>query len=319
MLSRTADHLYWMNRYAERAENTARMLNVNYETSLLPQSASKAQVGWQGMLSISELLPIYTKKHGEVTAEGVMNFMVSDEKNPSSIISCLQSARENARAVRGSLTTEVWETVNQTWLEVRRMLRSGEFERDPGQFFDWVKYRSHLSRGVTVGTMLVDEAFHFMRLATFLERADNTARLVDVKFHASQSDFHGTPNKRLQEHDFYHWSSILRSVSGFEVYRKVYRNVIKPERVAELLILRPDMPRSLHASMNEVVQNLQQIAVDPASESLRQAGRLRSDLQFGRIDEILTTGLHAFLEQHLDRVNALATSIGKEFLMPVPA
>ena len=184
MLSRTADHLFWMSRYTERAENTARMLDVNYQTSLLPQSAAVAQLGWQGLLSISELLPAYTARHGEVTPRAVMEFMVKDESNPSSILSCLRAARENARAVRGSLTTEVWETQNQTWLEVNRMLASGEFERDPGVFFEWVKFRSHLSRGVTVGTMLMDEALHFMRLGTFLERADNTARLVDVKFHA---------------------------------------------------------------------------------------------------------------------------------------
>ena len=151
MLSRTADHLFWMSRYTERAENTSRMLDVNYETSLLPQSAAAAQVGWQGLLSISELLPSYTEKHGEVTPRSVMEFMVRDEDNPSSIISCLRAARENARAVRGTLTTEVWETQNQTWLEVNRMLRSGEFEADPGKFFEWVKFRSHLSRGVTRG------------------------------------------------------------------------------------------------------------------------------------------------------------------------
>ena len=151
----------------------------------------------------------------------VMDFMVKDENNPSSILSCLGAARENARAVRGALTTEVWETQNTTWLEVKRMVKSGEFERDPGQFFEWVKFRSHLSRGVTVGTMLMDEALYFMRMGTFLERADNTARLVDVKFHALQSDFYGTANEKDQEYDFYHWSAILRSVSGFEVYRKV--------------------------------------------------------------------------------------------------
>ena len=156
MLSRTADHLYWMARYTERAENTARMLDVNYQTSLLPQSTAVAQVGWQGMLSISELMPAYTTKHGDVLAARVMDFMVRDESNPSSILSCLKAARENARAVRGSLTTEAWETQNQTWLEVNRMIRSGEFDRDPGQFFEWVKFRSHLSRGVTVGTMLMD-------------------------------------------------------------------------------------------------------------------------------------------------------------------
>ncbi|MDP3690583.1 alpha-E domain-containing protein [Bradyrhizobium sp.] len=316
MLSRTADHLYWMSRYTERAENTARMLNVSYETSLLPQSAAVAQVGWQGLLSISELLPSYTALYGEVTPQGVMEFMVSDEDNPSSIISCLRAARENARAVRGTLTTEVWETQNQTWLEVNRMLKSGDFERDPGQFFEWVKFRSHLSRGVTVGTMLMDESLHFMRLGTFLERADNTARLVDVKFHAAQRDFFGNAKQKDQEYDFYHWSSILRSVSGFEIYRKVYRDVIRPERVAELLILRPDMPRSLHASMNEVVSNLGLVSSDGDSETLRQAGKLRAELQYGRIDEILATGLHAFLTQFLDRVNDIGSRISQDFLMP---
>jgi uncharacterized alpha-E superfamily protein len=316
MLSRTADHLFWMSRYTERAENTARMLDVNYQTSLLPQSAAVAQLGWQGMLSISELVPAYTAKHGEIEAGRIMEFMVKDETNPSSIVACLRAARENARAVRGSLTTEAWETQNQTWLELNRMLRSGEFERDPGQFFEWVKFRSHLSRGVTVGTMLMDEALYFMRLGTFLERADNTARLVDVKFHAVQSDFFGAATAQDQEYDFYHWSAILRSVSGFEVYRKVYRDVIKPERVAELLILRPDMPRSLHACLNEVVANLALVGNDQSSETLRRAGRLRAELQYGSIDEILATGLHAFLTQFLDRVNELGSRISRDFLVP---
>ena len=317
MLSRTADHLFWMSRYTERAENTARMLDVNYQTSLLRQSHAAAQVGWKGLLSISELLPDYEAKHGEIDARKVMDFMVRDESNPSSIMSCLSAARENARAVRGALTTEVWETQNSTWLEAKRMVGSGEFERDPSAFYEWVKFHSHLSRGVTVGTMLIDEALHFMRIGTFLERADNTARLVDVKFHAVHNDFYGTANERDQEYDFYHWSAVLRSVSGFEVYRKVYRDVIKPERVAQLLILRPDMPRSLHACLNEVVSNLGLITSDVNSESQRRAGKLRADLQYGRIDEILATGLHAYLTQFLERVNDLGAQISREFLLPV--
>ena len=338
MLSRTADHLFWMSRYTERAENTARMLNVSYETSLLPQSSATVQAGWEGLLSISELFTAYTKRHGQVTPQNVMQFMVIDESNPSSIISCLSAARENARAVRGALTTEVWETQNQTWLEVNRMIRSGEFQADPGKFFEWVKFRSHLSRGVTVGTMLMDESLHFMRLGTFLERADNTARLVDVKFHAVQTDRLGTlpmvanlvqqvqlqvqsqtiesSTDSSQEFDFYHWSAILRSVSGFEIYRKVYRDVIRPDRVAELLILRPDMPRSLHASLNEVVNNLEAVTDNLQSETLRHAGKLRADLAYGRIDEILATGLHAYLTQFLERVNVLGGRISREFLMP---
>jgi uncharacterized alpha-E superfamily protein len=316
MLSRTADHLFWMNRYTERAENTARLLDVNYQTSLLPQSEAVALAGWQGLLSISELLHSYKEKHDDIHAKEVMEFMVKDENNPSSILSCLGAARENARAVRGTLTTEVWETLNQTWLEVKRMLKEGQFEEDPARFFEWVKFRSHLSRGVTVGTMLMDEALYFMRLGTFLERADNTARLVDVKFHAVESDFYGTANEKDQEYDFYHWSAILRSVSGFEVYRKVYRDVIKPERVAELLILRPDMPRSLHASLNEVVSNLALVANDQSVETRRRAGKLRAELQYGRIDEILATGLHAYLTQFLVRVNDLGAHISKDFLVP---
>jgi len=316
MLSRTADHLYWMSRYTERAENTARMLDVNYQTSLLPQSAQVAKYGWQGVLSISELLPAYNKEHDQITPDEVIDFMVKDEDNPSSIISCLKGARENARAVRGALTTEAWETQNTTWLEVNRMLRSGALERDPAQFFEWVKFRSHLSRGVTLGTMLQDEAFYFSRLGTFLERADNTARLVDVKFHALNSEFFGTATEEDQEYDFYHWSAILRSVSAFETYRKVYRDVIKPERVAELLILRADMPRSLHHSLHEVVANLDHVSNDPGSETRRRAGKLLADLQYARVDEILATGLHAYLTQFLDRVNEVGARISQDFLMP---
>ncbi len=316
MLSRTADHLFWMSRYTERAENTARMLDINYQTSLLPQSAAAAQAGWEGLLTISELMPMYEALHSAINPKEVMEFMVKDEMNPSSIVSCTKSARENARAVRGTLTTEVWETQNQTWLEINRMLKAGDFEADPAKFFEWVKFRSHLSRGVTVGTMLMDEALHFMRLGTFLERCDNTARLVDVKFNALQAGLSGTEANKAQDYDFYHWSAILRSVSAFEIYRKVYRNVIAPERVAELLILRADMPRSLHASLNAVVENLALVANDQSHETQRIAGKLRAELQYGRIDEILATGLHAYLTQFLDRINALGARISRDFLVP---
>jgi uncharacterized alpha-E superfamily protein len=378
MLSRTADHLFWMARYMERAENTARMLDVNYQMSLLPQSEDAAERGWRGLLSINEISGDFAKRNDAVTPKSVIDYMVNDEKNGSSIRSCLMAARENARAVRGTLTTEVWETQNQTWLEFQRMVASDAFQSGPGEAFEWVKFRSHLSRGVTVGTMLQDEAFHFLRIGSFLERADNTARLLDVKFHSVDHDFFGQGNgaaaARLRygiglgqnqsqsqsqsgggsqsqgqsqsgaagsqsqgqsqsgggsqsqsqeaggkdvEFDFYHWSAVLRSVSGFEVYRKVYRNVIRPEKVAELLILRPDMPRSLAACMHEVLSNLKQVANEQSGDTLRLAGRLDADLQYGRIDEILATGLHAYLTQFLERVNALGAGISRDFLVPV--
>jgi uncharacterized alpha-E superfamily protein len=315
MLSRTADHLFWLARYIERAENTARLLDVNYQTSLVPQSAGVAELGWKGLLSISELSQDYLTRHGAIEPRRVMDYMVRDPANYSSILACVRAARENARAVRGSLTTEVWETHNDTWLGLQDWLRDDRFAKDPGRFFEWVKYRSHLSRGVTLGTMLKDTAFYFLRLGTFLERADNTARLLDVKFHAIESDFFGAATAQDLEYDFYHWSAILRSVSGFEVYRKVYRDVITPERVAELLILRADMPRSLAACMEEVVANLRQLSNARSAEVERRAGKLNAELQFGRIDDILATGLHAYLTNFLERVGDLGDGISKTFLI----
>jgi uncharacterized alpha-E superfamily protein len=341
MLSRTADHLFWMARYMERAENTARMLDVNYQMSMLPQSAEETEKGWRGVLGISELTASFQERYPSFDARNVLEFMVRDTNNLSSIVSCIGAARENARAVRGTLTTEVWETTNQTWLELKRLLAGNELHRDPSSLFEWVKFRSHLSRGVQVGTMLQDEALHFVRIGTFLERADNTARLLDVKFQSLAGDYFGPRNGPMQmqsqwqgggaqgqvqsqgrdspEVDFYHWSAVLRSVSGFEVYRKVYRNVIRPDKVAELLILRPDMPRSLAACMNALMSNLTAVANAQSGETLRKAGRLHSDLQYGRIDEILATGLHAYLTQFLDRVNDLGVGISRDFLVPMAA
>ena len=156
-----------------------------------------------------------------------------------------------------------------------------------------------------------------MRLGNFVERADNTARLLDVKFHAVQRDYHGSSRGRTaMPFDYYHWSALLRSVSAFEVYRKVYRDVITPGRVADLLMLRGDMPRSLLACMREVVKNLERVSNSHSRETERKAGRLLADLEYARIDEILTTGLHAYLTQFLDRINDLGVSISEDFLMP---
>lgn len=314
MLSRTADHLYWMARYTERAENTARMLDVNIQTSMLPQSSKDAEKGWRAMLGISELQSSYDFKYDTLNAKDVLDFMVRDPDNPSSIAACLTQARENARAVRGTLTTEVWETLNATWLDMNKRLDSGLLERDPSQFFEWVKYRSHLSRGVTLGTMLRDEAVHFIRIGTFLERADNTARILDVKFHGAKEI---TKSDENSQRDFYYWAALLRSVSGFEIYRKVYRDIITPARVAELLMLRANMPRSLMASVTEVVQNLREVRNDVSAETERFAGRLHAELEFSSIEEILEEGLHQHLTKFLERINELGNRISKDFLVPL--
>jgi uncharacterized alpha-E superfamily protein len=320
MLSRTADHLFWMARYTERAENTARMLNVNVETSLLPQSAELAEQGWHATLGISELQRQFDSKYKKLTQKDVLDYMVRDPDNPSSIFSCLSQARENARAVRGVLTTDLWETHNATWLILQRQLQSGLLDQDPGRFFEWVKYRSHLSRGVTIGTMLRDEAFYFIRLGTFLERADNTARILDVKFHGAPNN--GSADLRSNnaiQIDFYYWASILRSVSGFEIYRKVYRDVITPARVAELLMLRTDMPRSLVACMEEVMANLQRVSNGSSGDTERFVGKLYAELKFSRIDEIIDSGLHGYLTRFLEQIFEIGNRISRTFLVPLAA
>lgn len=313
MLSRTADHLFWMARYTERAENTARMLDVRVQYSLMPQSERAEQQGWRTMLGVSELNAQFNAKHETLTQKAVIDFMVRDPDNPSSIVSCLRAARENARAVRGSLTTEVWETENTTWLVLQQHLRNRVYEQDPGQFLEWVKYRSHMSRGVTLGTMFQDEAFNFIRLGTFLERADNTARILDVKFRFLASD---TIQAGTQS-EFYYLAALLRSVSAFETYRKVYRDAITPTRVAELLILQQKMPRSLVACLCGVVANLQDVRNDLSQETERLAGQLHSMLQSASIDDILKEGLHEFLTRYLRSIEELGNGISRDFLIPI--
>ncbi|ALX86545.1 hypothetical protein APT56_27050 [Achromobacter denitrificans] len=330
MLSRTADNLFWMCRYTERAENTARMLDVNLQMSLLPQDAQTREGSWNAVLRISELQRLYHAKHAAVSPQDVLQYMVRDAENPSSIYSCMRAARENARAVRGSLTTEVWETYNTTWLELLKHLHTGLLERNPGEFFEWVKFRSHLARGVTIGTMLEDEALYFLRIGMHLERADNTARMLDVKFHERDGDGNGTPQQQQDgrgeghasgalQSEFYRWSALLSSVSGLEIYRKVYRDVITPDRVAELLILHPDMPRSLLAAMRAVSEDLARVSNQRSTETQRRAGMLCAELQFGRVEDILRSGLHQYLEHFLDRINDLGNRISQDFLVPLSA
>jgi uncharacterized alpha-E superfamily protein len=178
----------------------------------------------------------------------------------------------------------------------------------PAEFFEWVKLRSSLVRGATLGTLLQDEAFNFIRLGTVLERADNTARILDVKYHGLQ------PRQEEGTTDFYQWGALLRSVSAFEVYRKTFRAVISPARVAELLILHPSMPRSLLFCLRGLVKSLELIANRQSGETQRRAGQLYSELRYGRIEDILARGLHVFLTDFMNRVEALGGAIQHDFL-----
>lgn len=310
MLSRTADHLYWMSRYTERAENLARMLQVNLRMALLQRQGDDAERTWAATLAMLGQLDAYRARHGQVDTGKVLDFLAFDDGNPGSIVNDLHAARENARAVRGTLTSEQWEIINSTWLELRGR-HHGLSTDQLTDFVEWVKFRSHLARGVTHGTMLRDEGFDFTRLGVFIERADSTARILDVQLRLLAPggiDLTTTA-------DYYRYSALLASVSAFEIYRKVYRDRIVPARVAELLILRRDMPRSLHRCVNEIFWHLSEVATDDSTETLRRAGELRAMVRYGRIDLILEEGLHGFLDHFLVRVRDLGGRIAQDFLV----
>jgi uncharacterized alpha-E superfamily protein len=298
-----------MARSMERAENTARMLDVTYRMSMLKQTASAPYQEWRAMLSISGLHEDFEARYPEPSADNVMHFMALDEKNPGSIYNSIFSARENARAVRGAITSEMWEALNQTWLEMRRIRSEGIPADGVSRFFDWVKEHSHLSRGIAHSTLLRDDTFRFLRLGTFFERADNTARIVDVKYHILLPSLDGVGGAA----DYYQWGALLRSVSAFESYRKVYRDQITPKRVAELLVLRSDMPRSLMACMNEVNRLLQEIDGPRSSELLRRCGMLHAELRYGSIEDIFAYGLHEYLSEFLERIYELGDLINTTY------
>ena len=311
MLSRTADHLYWMSRYIERAESLARLVDAHYRMSLLPHAGATLAQSLSSTMTALHMEHAYQEKHDAIEPNSVFEFVSLDRDYSGSIYSCLRIARENARAVRGSLTSELWETLNSTWLEARSIAARRTSQPDIGQFVEWVKERSHLIRGVTIGTMMRDEAFHFTRIGTFLERADSTARILTA--HQSDlvpgADASGVP-------DPYQWSVLLRALSAFEVYRRVYRDVITPSKVAQLLILRDDMPRSLLRCCKEVYGNLKSVANEHSAETERRAGEMHAMLHFARMEEITAGGLPQFLKQFLDKLQDLGTRIASDFLVP---
>lgn len=314
MLSRTAENLYWMSRYVERAENAARTLDVGYRMSRLPSSVGEADLHWRPAVEIGPDPGYFDATYGETTEPNVLRYMVLDPDNPSSIMACIRAARENARAERASISSEMWEALNGTWLEIRDLDIKRLERRGFRPFFDWVKERSHLFRGVTFGTLLRGDAFNFIRLGTFIERSDNTARILDVKYHAilPQGEQVGGAV------DYYQWGALLRSVSAFRSYRTVYRDTIWPWKVAELLVLRADMPRSLRACFDELINTMDQVAGEKALDCHRLALEIHASLRFARIDRIFKAGLHQFLEDFIERNNELGLRIHRDFMMAAP-
>lgn len=305
MLSRTADHLYWMSRYIERAENIARFLEVANRLSL---SGGDPQDCWKPVLTISGGAEAFAQRYGQVTAVAVVTWSVLDQNNPSSIFGCLRAARENAHAVRSVIPNELWEYINSTWIEMRRIDGASLREQGLTAFCDWVKERSHLLRGSSYGTMMRDESFHFVRLGTFLERADNTARLLGVRAVGVTAD-----SRDSEPADHLHWAAVLRSVSAYKAYRALTREDITPAGVAEMLIINDRMPRSLHFCLDAVVKILE--AISPGAECTRMAGASHAKLHYGKLDQLLTDGLDEFVEQFTIDNYLLGQQINADFMM----
>jgi uncharacterized alpha-E superfamily protein len=313
MLSRTAADLYWMSRYLERAENLARMLEVSYSLSLMPQAGrSDGRAELAMSLLAAGTLDDYHRRHGELNVEYMLHFFALDERNPGSIYCCLRAARSNAHAVRGRITADMWENINATWLEMRNIADKGLARYGINSFCEWVKERSHLFRGATAGTIMRNDAYGFIRLGTFLERADNTLRLLDARY-----EMFGEESEEVSDNSargYYQWSALLRALSSFEAFNEIYRTAPGAEQVSEMLLLRADVPRSLHACVEELAQLLASLPGDNGRPAQRLAAELSARLRFTGIEEILASGLHQWLTHYIGQINHLGQSVHDSYL-----
>ena len=313
MLSRTASDLYWMSRYLERAENLARMLEVSYSLSLMPQDGRGDGLEELALpLLITGTLDDYLERHGPLHAERMLHFFALDATNPASIYCCLQAARSNAHAVRGRITADMWENINATWLEIRGIAEQGLGRYGISRFCEWVKQRSHLFRGATFGTLMRHDAFRFIRLGTYIERADNTLRLLDARYEMLGDDAAGISDGSA--YGYYQWSALLRALSAFEAFTELYREAPGARQVAELLILRDDVPRSLRSCLDEINQILASLPGNNGRPAQRLVAELDARLRYTGIDDILAEGLHGWLSDFILQVRELANAIHSAYL-----
>lgn len=313
MLSRTASDLYWMSRYLERAENLARMLDVSYSLSLMPQDGRGGGLDELAMpLLITGTLDDYLERHGELHAERLLQHFALDPGNSASIYSCLGSARACAHAVRGRITADMWENINAAWLEIRGIAEQGVGRYGLSRFCEWVKERSHLFRGATYGTIMRNDAFRFIRLGTFIERADNTLRLLDARYEVLGDEADAVSDSSAR--GYYQWSALLRALSSFEAYTEIYRDAPAARHVAELLLLRADVPRSLRACTEEIDQILASLPGANGRPAQRLAAEVDARLRYTGIDEILDAGLHPWLSDYIPLVRQLGNAIHSAYL-----
>jgi uncharacterized alpha-E superfamily protein len=312
MLSRTADSLFWLARYMERAENVARILSAGQRMASLSAQTGDTSNEWQSTLIAAGCEASYRTVHGETAPERVIDFLLRDERNPSSVLSCFETARRNARQVRTALTADMWETLNETWLELGKFALDAPSPDALMGFLEWVKHRSLMFNGAYMNTMLRNDAFWFVQVGTYLERADNSARILDVKYHVllPRGEGVGGPIDHCQ------WESILRAFSAVRAYHWLYNERIAPWNIAELLILRPEMPRSLLHCSAQLAQSLDDLAAQygKRAECHRLAGELHARLRFGRIDAIVQQGLHEFLTRFVEDSALLGTAITECYL-----
>lgn len=313
MLSRTASDLYWMSRSLERAENLARMLDISYSLSLMPQDGRGDGLEELAMpLLITGTLDDYLTRHGELHAERLLHFFALDADNPASIYSCLGSARTNAHAVRGRITADMWENINATWLEIRDIAQQGLSHYGISRFCEWVKERSHLFRGATFGTIMRNDAYRFIRLGTFIERADNTLRLLDARYEIMGEEVEEVDDRSAR--GYYQWSALLRALSSFEAFAEIYRGSPNTLKVSELLLLRPDVPRSLRACLEELNSILASLPGENGRPAQRLVAEMDARLRYTSIDEVLETGLHIWLTEFIRLVRQLADAIHCSYL-----
>ncbi|HZO46806.1 MAG TPA: alpha-E domain-containing protein [Xanthobacteraceae bacterium] len=313
MLSRTADNLYWLSRYVERAEYLARILEVTQRLTTLPIAYSGETNEWESAVATAGCAGAFSAHYSEATEETVTEFLCFSTANPSSIRNCFEMARTNARAVRTALTMEMWDAINGTWLQLKRFGNGPTSREEFIRFLRWVQEASLRFDGRAYRTMLRNDAYWFSRLGLYQERADNTARILDVKFHLLLPT-----NERVGGPlDYFQWAAILRSVSALTAYHWVYKESVKPWLIADLLMLKDEMPRSLASCYGNLVQNLDYIAQAYGRQgpAQRQARAVRTKLQNSRMDDIFQKGLHEFIGEFISSNNRLGAAITEQYLM----